>query len=113
MMMVYDDTVYEDDDGNKFIASQFTDDFTVKVDAHSNSPIFMEDMRELAFSLYQAGTIGKERLIEMLDPPMKQLLLEDLKKSAQTVPQTPSNPEIPQGEAPVQPQAGEIDGGPA
>jgi hypothetical protein len=113
MMMVYDDTVYEDDDGNKFIASQFTDDFTVKVDAHSNSPIFMEDMRELAFSLYQAGTIGKERLIEMLDPPMKQLLLEDLKKSAQTVPQTPSNPEIPQGQAPVQPQAGEIDGGPA
>jgi hypothetical protein len=44
---------------------------------------------------------------------MKQLLLEDLKKSAQTVPQTPSNPEIPQGQAPVQPQAGEIDGGPA
>ena len=113
MMMVYDDTVYTDDDGNKFIASQFTDDFTVKVDAHSNSPIFMEDMRELAFSLFQAGTIGKERLIEMLDPPMKQLLLEDLKKSVQTVPQTPSSPEIPQGAAPVTPQAGEIDGGPA
>ena len=113
MMMVYDDTVYTDDDGNKFIASQFTNDFTVKVDAHSNSPIFMEDMRELAFSLFQAGTIGKERLIEMLDPPMKQLLLEDLKKSVQTIPQTPSNPEIPQGSAPVAAQPGEIDGGPA
>ena len=113
MMMVYDDTVYTDDDGNKFIASQFTEDFTVKVDAHSNSPIFMEDMRELAFSLYQAGTIGKERLIEMLDPPMKQLLLEDLKKSVQTIPQTPSSPEIPQGAAPVAAQPGEIDGGPA
>ena len=113
MMMVYDDTVYTDDGGEKFIAAQFTDDFTVKVDAHSNSPIFMEDMRELAFSLFQAGTIGKERLIEMLDPPMKQLLLEDLKKSAQTVPQTPANPEIPTGSAPIAPQAGEIDGGPA
>jgi len=113
MMMVYDDTVYTDDDGNKFIASQFTNDFTLKVDAHSNSPIFMEDMRELAFSLFQAGTIGKERLIEMLDPPMKQLLLEDLKKSVQTIPQTPSNPEIPQGSAPVAAQPGEIDGGPA
>ena len=113
MMMVYDDTVYTDDDGNQFIASQFTEDFTVKVDAHSNSPIFMEDMRELAFSLYQAGTIGKERLIEMLDPPMKQLLLEDLKKSVQTIPQTPSSPEIPQGAAPVAAQPGEIDGGPA
>ena len=113
MMMVYDDTVYTDEDGNKFTAAQFTNDFTVKVDAHSNSPIFMEDMRELAFSLFQAGTIGKERLIEMLDPPMKQLLLEDLKKSVQNVPQTPSNPEIPQGSAPVAPQPGEIDGGPA
>ena len=113
MMMVYDDTVYVDEDGNKFIAKQFTDDFNVKVDAHSNSPIFMEDQRELAFSLYQAGTISKERLIEMLDPPMKQLLLEDLKKSIQTIPQTPQSPEIPQGQAPIVPQSGEIDGGPA
>ena len=110
MMMVYDDTVYVDEDGNKFIAKQFTEDFNVKVDAHSNSPIFMEDQRELAFSLYQAGTISKERLIEMLDPPMKQLLLEDLKKSVQNIPQTPQNPEIPQGEAPIAPQPGELNG---
>jgi hypothetical protein len=113
MMMVYDDTVYVDEDGNKFIAKQFTEDFNVKVDAHSNSPIFMEDQRQLAFSLYQAGTIGKERLIEMLDPPMKQLLLEDLKKAVQTAPQTPQSPEIPQGPQPIVPQPGEIDGGPA
>jgi hypothetical protein len=112
MMMVYDDTVYVDEKGNKFIAKQFTDDFTVKVDAHSNSPIFMEDQREMAFSLYQAGTISKERLIEMIDPPMKQQLLEDLKKQAQTV-QTPQSPEIPQGQEPIAPQPGEIDGGPA
>jgi hypothetical protein len=96
MMRVYDDTVYTDTRGNKFIAKQFTDDFVVKVDAHSNSPIFMEDQRELAFNLYQAGTISKERLIEMLDPPMRQLLLEDLKKQQASVPQTPSAPEIPQ-----------------
>ena len=108
MMMVYDDTVYTDEDGEKFIAKQFTDDFTVKVDAHSNSPIFMEDMRELAFSLYQAGTIGKERLIDMLDPPMKQLLLDDLKKQGSQPPQTPQAPQIPQGEAPIQPTPGEV-----
>jgi hypothetical protein len=111
MMMVYDDTVYVDEKGNKFIAKQFTDDFNVKVDAHSNSPIFMEDQREMAFSLYQAGTISKERLIEMIDPPMKQQLLEDLKKQTQTV-QTPQSPEIPQGQEPIAPQPGEIDGGP-
>ena len=112
LMMTYDDTMYTDEDGNKFIAKQFTDDFVVKVDAHSNSPIFMEDMRDLAFNLFQAGTISKERLIEMLDPPMKQLLLEDLKKQAQTV-QTPQSPEIPQagaGQQPIEPQPGETSG---
>lgn len=108
MMMVYDDTMYTDEDGRQFIAAQFTDDFNVKVDAHSNSPIFMEDMRELAFSLYQAGTISKERLIEMLDPPMRQLLLEDLKKVQTSNIQTPSNPEIPQSQPPIQPLPGEI-----
>ena len=118
MMMVYDDTVYVDEDGNKFIAKQFTNDFNVKVDAHSNSPIFMEDMRELAFNLFQAGTISKERLIEMLDPPMKQLLLDDLKKQASQVeaePQTPQSPQIPNPTQlqqlqtqPVAPQMGEM-----
>ncbi|MFZ9963483.1 MAG: hypothetical protein ACO3FP_09110, partial [Burkholderiales bacterium] len=98
MMMVYDDTPYVDEDGNKFIAAQFTDDFNVKVDAHSNSPIFMEDQRELAFNLFNAGAISKERLIDMLDPPMKQLLLEDLKKQTAMVGETPQAPAIPQPE---------------
>ena len=51
----------------------------VKVDAHSNSPIFMEDLRSLAFNLFKAGAIDKESLIDLLDPPMKQLLKERLK----------------------------------
>ena len=83
MMQVYDDTVYTDTDGNKFIASQFTNDFVVKVDAHSNSPIFMEDLRELTFNLYNAGAISKSRLIELLEPPMKDILLDDIQKAEQ------------------------------
>ena len=79
MMMVYDDTKYKDEDGNEFIASQFTNDFVVKVDAHSNSPIFMEDARDLAFSLYNAGAISKSALLEMVEPPMKDRLVEDVK----------------------------------
>ena len=67
-------------DNNKFIAEQFTQDFVVKVDAHSNSPIFMEDMRELAFNLYKAQVIDKESLLDLLEPPMKQLLKDRLKK---------------------------------
>jgi hypothetical protein len=69
----------KDDDGNDFIPEQFTDDFMVKVDAHSNSPIFTEDLRNLAFSLHQAGAIDQEGLLDLLEPPMKQLLKEKLK----------------------------------
>ena len=80
LMRRYDDRRYEDANGTPFIADQFSDDFVVKVDAHSNSPIFMEDTRDLAFSLFKAQAISKERLIDLLEPPMKQLLKDDLKK---------------------------------
>ena len=80
LMQQYDKTHYADTNGMKFIAEQFTKDFTVKVDAHSNSPIFMEDMRSLAFNLFKAQAIDKESLIDLLDPPMKQMLKERLKK---------------------------------
>ena len=80
LMMKYEDRRYLDVNDIPFIASQFTEDFVVKVDAHSNSPIFMEDTRDLAFNLLKAGAISRERLIDLLEPPMKQLLKDDLKK---------------------------------
>ena len=83
LMQAYDDTHFKDSEGMKFIPEQFTKDYVVKVDAHSNSPIFMEDLRSLAFSLFQAQAIDKESLLDLLDPPMKQLLKERLKKAPQ------------------------------
>lgn len=80
LMQAYDDTHFRDDNGNPFIAEQFTKNFVVKVDAHSNSPIFTEDLRELAFNLFKAQAIDKESLIDLLEPPMKQLLKDKLKK---------------------------------
>jgi hypothetical protein len=80
LMQAYDPTKLRTDDGMPFIAAQFTNDYVVKVDAHSNSPIFMEDLRSLAFNLFKAQAIDKESLIELLDPPMKQMLKEKLKK---------------------------------
>jgi hypothetical protein len=80
LMQAYDDTHFRDEDGNPFIAEQFTKNFVVKVDAHSNSPIFTEDLRELAFNLFKAQAIDKESLIDLLEPPMKQLLKDRLKK---------------------------------
>lgn len=80
LMQTYTNRDYTDINGNKFIAEQFTKDFVVKVDAHSNSPIFMEDMRKLAFDLYSAQVIDKESLLDLLEPPMKELLKDRLKK---------------------------------
>ena len=80
LMQRYDPTHFKDAIGNKFISEQFTKDFVVKVDAHSNSPIFMEDLRSLAFELFKAQAIDKESLIDLLEPPMKQHLKEKLKR---------------------------------
>lgn len=102
-MQQYDPTHYTDANGKKFIAEQFTKDFVVKVDAHSNSPIFMEDQRQLAFNLFQAGAIDKESLLDLLEPPMKQLLKERLKKleekqekAAQAKQEAPQKPQLKQ-----------------
>jgi hypothetical protein len=80
LMQAYDNTHFVDEYDNKFIAEQFTKDYVVKVDAHSNSPIFTEDLRQLAFNLFKAQAIDKESLLDLLEPPMKQLLKERLKK---------------------------------
>jgi hypothetical protein len=81
IMQAYDDTKFVDENGMSFIPEQFTSDYVVKVDAHSNSPIFMEDSRDLAFKLFEAQVIDKKRLIDLVDPPMKQLLKDDLEKA--------------------------------
>jgi hypothetical protein len=79
LIQKYDTTQLLDAEGNKFIPAQFTSDYVVKVDAHSNSPIFTEDLRQMAFSLFNAGAIDRESLLDLIEPPMKQLLKEKLK----------------------------------
>jgi hypothetical protein len=81
LMQEYDDQAYKTDNGLYFIAEQFTRDYVVKVDAHSNSPIFTEDLRSLAFNMFKAGAIDKESLIDLLEPPMKQELKDRLKRN--------------------------------
>ena len=72
--------VEEDDPPQEFIPEQFTDDFIAKVDAHSNSPIFVEDQRELVFECLKAGIIDKEHALDLLDISGKQLLKQVLKR---------------------------------
>ena len=71
---------YEDTNGVPFMANQFPDEFVVKVDAHSNSPIFVEDQKSLADQLLEAHAIDRESYLDMVDPPSKELLKRKLKK---------------------------------
>jgi len=98
LMQVYDKTHFKDEEGHQFISAQFTRDYIVKVDAHSNSPIFTEDLRQLAFNLFKAKAIDTESLLDLLEPPMKQLLKDKLKKKEQAIaaqpqPQEPTSQE--------------------
>ena len=79
----YDKDRMRSDTGIEFIADQFTDKCIVKVDAHSNSPIFQEDQRALAFELFKAKAIDRESLLDLLDVPMKELLKQRLMKMEQ------------------------------
>ena len=94
-MQLYDDTHLKDTHGVPFIAEQFTKEFTVKVDGHSNSPIFTEDTRTLAFNLLKAGAIDKKSLLDLIEPPMKEELLERLK---QMEAKQAAQPQQPHGE---------------
>lgn len=69
----------EGEGGETFIPDQFTKDFIAKVDAHSNSPIFIEDLKDTALTLFDRKAIDREELIDLLDPPMKDLIKQKLK----------------------------------
>ena len=84
-MRRFDDTVYTsepltpDDKPIKFILNQAPADAVVRVDAHSNSPLFVEDQKALAGEMLEAHSIGRDSFIEMLNPPQKDILLRRLK----------------------------------
>ena len=87
MKQVFDDREYREDadaktqrPGERFIASQFTNDYVVKVDGHSNSPIFVEDQTQIAFELLKVGAITKKRLLELVTVPMREQLIHDLEE---------------------------------
>jgi hypothetical protein len=80
LKQAYDKSRLRSESGMEFVADQFTDKYIVKVDAHSNSPIFQEDQRSLAFELFKAKAIDRESLIDLLDVPMKELLKQRLQK---------------------------------
>lgn len=55
--------------GESFLLAQLPGDTKVMVDSHSSSPAFSEDVRQTAFALKKVGAIDDVSLLEMLNPP--------------------------------------------
>jgi len=71
-----------DGDATKsFLLAQLPGDAMATVDSHTSSPAFVEDERQMAFSLLKAGAIDGRTLLEMVHPPREDLLKERLKQS--------------------------------
>ena len=64
----------------ELIPAQMSDDFSIKVDAHSNSPIFVEDTKQDAELLMKTQVITPERFIELINPPMKEEILREFRE---------------------------------
>jgi hypothetical protein len=80
LMQDRDANIYRTDSGVQFNLNQLPHLFQMEVDSHSASPAFAEDSRQVAIALARAQAIGPEDLIEMLNPPNKEILLAHLKQ---------------------------------
>lgn len=87
-----------------FTAEQFTKDYEVKVDGHSSSPIFMEDIKHTAVTLFEAHAIDREALLDMFDPPN----LQDLKARLKRIEQAEAQQRASQAVAPAQHHGGKV-----
>ena len=59
-----------------FLLSQLPFDVGVKVSAHSSSPIYADVVAQKAHLLLKAGAIELPTFVELIDPPMKEALVE-------------------------------------
>jgi hypothetical protein len=58
----------------EFIAEQFTKDYMVKVDAHSSSPVFIEDQKNGAYAMFDRHIIDGEAVLDAEQPQNIQAL---------------------------------------
>lgn len=75
-----DATVLTTDRGEKFTCGLLPDGCTVRVAAHSSSPLFASELKQEALQMLEAGLIDGQTYLELTDPPMESLLSERLKR---------------------------------
>ena len=69
-----------DENDVPFIPAEMSPNFTVGVDAHSNSPIFIEQQALLSDRLLKARAITRKRYIMMNAPPAEDAVLRELEE---------------------------------
>lgn len=81
LMQDRDPHIYTTESGQtQFTLEQLPEPFQIEVDAHSASPAFAEDARQIALALAKAQAVNAEDLITMLHPPNTELLLAHLRQ---------------------------------
>ena len=86
-----------------FLLDDFSSDCSVKVDAHSNSPLFSEDVKALATELLEAKIIDGESFIDLVKPPMADMLKMKLKQMQQQQQQQAQQQQLQSPQQPAQP----------
>jgi hypothetical protein len=76
LMQRDDPTAYTTEDGDQFLLAQLPRGTTIKVSAHTSSPIYAVDLADKADRLLKAGAIDLADYVEMLNPPRAEELME-------------------------------------
>lgn len=79
LKMKNDETRLSGPDGQEFVASQLEEDYTLRTSGHSQSPLFADETREIALTLFKAQAIDREQLIRSLNPAARDNMIHALR----------------------------------
>jgi hypothetical protein len=74
-------------EGARFFLHQIPSEMTMEVASHSLSPLFRESTKADALAMVKAGLITKPRAVELMQPPMVDLLRAEARKLEQAAAQ--------------------------
>ena len=76
----YEDEKLSSPNGESFVLAEFPEDARIKVDGHSQCPLFVEDNARQAEALQRAGVLTPTTLVDLIHPQMKGLIKFRLRK---------------------------------
>jgi hypothetical protein len=76
----YEDEKLSGPNGESFVLADFPEEARIKVDGHSQCPLFVEDNARQAEALQRAGVLTPTTLVDLIHPQMKGLIKFRLRK---------------------------------